>query len=173
MLIRAGVASRDEDKDLRESDDVRAMGFCQLWAKFLFFYRWGTLLCWQLSGDQRLPSGAACLHSTSKSGEEHFKTPTEARLPSQRAPENTALTSCKQRHNAVLAVMVVHSVQGRGGRRRDSTAAGRGGEGAGDCSKARRHKEVRGQADGPGLLLVRGMDHGANGKRMSQGLGIQ
>lgn len=48
------MASRDEDKDLRESDDVRAMGFCQLWAKFLFFYRWGTWLCWQLSGDQGL-----------------------------------------------------------------------------------------------------------------------
>lgn len=36
-----GVASRDGDKDLRESDDVRAMGFCQLWAESLFLYRWG------------------------------------------------------------------------------------------------------------------------------------
>lgn len=70
-----GVASRDGDKDLRESDDVRAMGFCQLWAESLFLYRWGggTLLCWQRSGDQSLPSEAACLHGTSKSGEEHFK----------------------------------------------------------------------------------------------------
>lgn len=50
-----GVASRDGDKDLRESDDVRAMGFCQLWAESLFLYRWGTLLCWQRSGDQSLP----------------------------------------------------------------------------------------------------------------------
>lgn len=53
MLIRAGgwgVASRDGDKDLRESDDVRAMGFCQLWAESLFLYRWGGALCCAGSG---------------------------------------------------------------------------------------------------------------------------
>lgn len=55
-----------------------------------------------------------------------------------------------------------------GRHRADSTAADRGGGGrAGDCSKARRHREVRGQADRPGLLLVRWVDHGAHRKQVS------
>lgn len=40
-----GAASRDGDKDLRGSDDVRAVEYCHLWASLLFCYRWGTLLC--------------------------------------------------------------------------------------------------------------------------------
>lgn len=34
-VARAGVASRDGDKDLRESDDIRAGGYCHLWATLL------------------------------------------------------------------------------------------------------------------------------------------
>lgn len=85
---------------------------------------------------------------TAQPGEECSKNPMLAHLPSQRAPGDTAVTSCKKRHNralvVVMVVTVVCSVQGTGRDRRDSTAAGQGGGGAGECSKPRRCEEVRG-----------------------------
>lgn len=76
-------------------------------------------------------------------------------LPERQATEEddeplggTAVTSCKKGHNralvVVMVVTVVCSVQGTGRDRRDSTAAGQGGGGAGECSKPRRCEEVRG-----------------------------